>query len=153
MKREIPLFIVDTKKHHHKGECDFVVCTDKENGFVARMDIVENEKPMVTDDVRISELCHNGLRLKMSVLRCTGSNVEPSKVRCLMKKGMEYYIDATQLTFNEENITREQMVDYLDKLIDSNKQWLDTRDYNERMTVATSLLFLHAIKQELVRKD
>ena len=70
-----------------------------------------------------------------------------------MKKGMEYYIDATQLTFNEENISREQMVDYLDKLIDSNKQWLDTRDYNERMTVATSLLFLHAIKQELVRKD
>lgn len=34
-KREIPLFIIDNTRNHKRGECDFLVCTDKDNGFIA----------------------------------------------------------------------------------------------------------------------
>ena len=46
-KREIPLFIVDTSRNHKRGECDFLVCTDKDNGFLAKVDYVDGEKEEV----------------------------------------------------------------------------------------------------------
>lgn len=49
-KREIPLFIVDTSRNHKRGECDFLVCTDKDNGFLAKVDYVDGEKEEVGDD-------------------------------------------------------------------------------------------------------
>lgn len=49
-KREIPLFIVDTSRNHKRGECDFLVCTDKDNGFLAKVDYVDGEKEKVGDE-------------------------------------------------------------------------------------------------------
>lgn len=42
-KREIPLFIIDNTRNHKRGECDFLVCTDKGNGFIAKVDYMDGE--------------------------------------------------------------------------------------------------------------
>lgn len=33
-KREIPLFIIDNTRNHKRGECDFLVCTDKDKVYI-----------------------------------------------------------------------------------------------------------------------
>lgn len=43
-KREIPLFIIDTLRNHKRGECDFIVCTDKDCGFIAKVDYIDEER-------------------------------------------------------------------------------------------------------------
>lgn len=42
-KRSVPLFIIDRSRRHKLGECDFIVCTDLDNGFIARVDYVDGE--------------------------------------------------------------------------------------------------------------
>ena len=39
-KREIPLFIIDTLRNHKRGECDFLVCTDKDCGSILDAEII-----------------------------------------------------------------------------------------------------------------
>lgn len=73
MKREIPLFIVDSKKAHEKGECDFWVCTDQDNGFVAKVEYVAATSPEYGEDYRIDcERC--GLSIKTTIKRIFGKN-------------------------------------------------------------------------------
>lgn len=54
-KREIPLFVFDKNRWHSQGECDFIICTDIDNSFVARVDYV-TEPEMVSDTVKRSSI-------------------------------------------------------------------------------------------------
>ena len=87
-KREIPLFIVDTSRNHKRGECDFLVCTDKDNGFFAKVDYVDGEKEEVGDDYRIG--CpRNGVSLRIQIYQMIGTHPNVGNIRTLLKKGMD----------------------------------------------------------------
>jgi hypothetical protein len=150
MKRETPLFIIDTKKSHKKGECDFLVCTDKDNAFVARIDYIAETAPQIGEDYRI-DYTRNGMSLKLSIIRMLGNNPNRTNLRTLMKRGLDYYAEACTISFNPNNISTEHCVEFLESLINSNKQYLQQAgaDYNELETVKSSLLMLATIQAKL----
>lgn len=143
-KREIPLFIIDTSRKHKKGECDFIVCTDKDNGFIARTEYIQGQNDEVGDDYRITK-AQNGISLKASIIRYTGANINPTDIRSLLKKGVEYFTLSVTRTMNINNPSRQECVDYIRILIRSNMKNLDeAKDYTERKIVLTSLHMLEA---------
>lgn len=152
MKREIPLFIIDTKKSHKKGECDFLVCTDVDNAFTARIDYVLASEPSCGDDFRI-DYSRGGLSLKMTILRKTGKNPSASAIRSLMKKGLDYYTNVVTLSVDATKATTEECIEFIEKLTDGNKHYLQEAgiDHEERATIITSLMMLDAIKNKLYK--
>ncbi len=150
MKREIPLFIIDTKKSHKKGECDFIVCTDQDSGFIAQIDYVASAKQDVGDDYRI-DYVRNGLSLKMTIKRIIGGNPNKSSIRTLMKKGLDYYVESVTLSVDSTKASTEQCIEFVAKLAEGNKHYLDEAgvDYNERAIIKTSLMMLDAVRNKL----
>ena len=150
MKREIPLFIIDTARTHKRGECDFLVCTDKDNGFVAKVDYIEGECEEFGDDYRI-DYPQRGISCRIQIQQMIGTNSRVSEVRTLLKRGMEYYAKAVRSAFNVEHPTKEECVKYLELLMRSNRQYLDESgsDYEARKTIATSLAMLQAATEYL----
>ena len=63
-RREIPLFILDRSRKHKVGPYDFLVCTDKDNGFVAKVDYVIGMGEISTDMVRIGA-ARNGILMRI----------------------------------------------------------------------------------------
>ena len=64
-KREIPLFIFDKNRDHGIGECDFVYCTDIDNGFIAKIDYTD-EPESVSEWARIGKP-NNGISLRIEI--------------------------------------------------------------------------------------
>lgn len=150
-KREIPLFIVDRTRRHKKGECDFLVCTDKDSGFIARLDYLEGEFEEAGDDYRVG-FPNNGISCKMQILRMTGERPDVSAVRTLMKKGMDYYARVSQREINVESPSREDCIEYIRLIIDGNRHHLQERPLNERQTAARSMAVLEAAVEYLKEK-
>ena len=151
-KREIPLFIVDTARWHNQGDADFIACTDQDNGFVARIDIVSSGEPdTVTDNLRIGHE-NRGYKMRMEIKRVTGNNPTTSAIRTLMKKACDYYCDNKRTPLHAENPSTLECVRFLNLLIDGNRQNLQDAgaDYAERKTVETSLKMLEAIRLKLL---
>lgn len=151
-KREIPLFIVDTARWHSQGDADFVVCTDVDNGFVARVDIVSAEEPdTVTDSVRIGYE-NRGYKMRLEIKRITGKNSTGTAIRSLMKKACEYYVDNKRTLIHSDAPSTLECVRFLGMLIDGNRKNLQEAgvDYHERMTVENSLKMLEAIRLKLI---
>lgn len=151
-KREIPLFIVDTARWHNQGNADFVVCTDQDSGFVAKIDIVNTDQPdTVTDTLRIGYE-NRGYKLRMEVKRVTGNNPSPSAIRTLMKKACDYYVENKRTPIHSHEPNTLECVKFLGLLIDGNRQNLQEAgvDYNRRKTVETSLRMLEAIRLKLL---
>lgn len=151
-KREIPLFICDTSRWHNQGDADFIACTDQDNGFVARIDIVSSDEPdTVTDTLRIG--CGNrGYKMRMEIKRVTGNNPTPSAIRTLMKKACDYYCENKRTLLHTEDPTTLECVRFLNLLIDGNRQNLQESggDFSRRKTVETSLKMLEAIRLKLL---
>lgn len=150
MKREIPLFIVDSKKSHKKGECDFWVCTDQDNGFIAKVEYVAATAPEYGEDYRIDcERC--GLSIKTTIKRIFGKNPNPTAVKSLLKKGVSYYIESVTLSVDATKVTTEQCIDFVEKLSAGNRHYLNETgiDNEERITILSSLAMLDAIKNKL----
>lgn len=152
MKREIPLFVIDTKKSHKKGECDFIVCTDMNNGFVAKVEYVAASEPESGDDYRI-DCNRNGLSIKTSIKRIFGANPKTSEIKSLLKKGVEYYVESVTLSVNATKATTEECIEFIEKLSAGNKHYLEEAgvDYDERQIILTSLAMLDAIKNKLFK--
>ena len=152
MKREIPLFIIDTKKSHKKGECDFIVCTDQDNGFVAKVEYVPAAGPEYGDDYRI-DCCRNGLSIKTTVKRIFGSNPKTTEIKSLLKKGVDYYVESVTLSVDATRATTGECIDFIEKLSAGNKHYLEEAgiDYEERKVILTSLAMLDAIKNKLFK--
>lgn len=152
MKREIPLFIIDTKKSHKKGECDFLVCTDQDNGFVAKVEYVAASEPDYGDDYRIDSN-RNGLSIKTTIKRMFGTNPKASEVKSLLKKGVDYYVESVTLAVDATKATTDECIDFIEKLSAGNKHYLDEVgvDYDERKIILTSLAMLDAIKNKLFK--
>ena len=150
MKREIPLFIFDLNRFHNLGECDFVTCTDRDNGFIAKIDYLEGAHDAVTDTTRIVK-GRNGISVRMEIKRIIGINPINSSIRTLMKKGMDLYIEKTQKSINVNEPSIEQCIDFLNILIKGNRHAISEQgvNYKERETVLTSLAMLEHIKAKL----
>lgn len=149
-KREIPLFIFDLNRSHNLGECDFVVCTDVDNGFVAKIDYAMDVDSVITDTLRITK--NNGpIQLRIEVKRITGKNPDKAAIRTLLKKAEDLYCERTQKHVNIDNPSKKDMINFLDILINGNKHYISEAgsDYNERKTLLTSIAMLEAIKSEL----
>ena len=152
-RREIPLFIFDKNRWHRQGAADFLVCTDMDNGFIARVDYV-NEPETVTDTVRISK-GPNGINLKLEIRRMTGANPSSSAIRTLMKKGSEYITENGQVSIDTNNPSTQDCIDFLTILINSNRQNVQEAgsDSREKEIVMTSLSMLEAIRKKLTSID
>lgn len=152
MKREIPLFIIDTKKSHKKGECDFIVCTDQDNGFVAKVEYVAASAPEYGEDYRI-DCNRNGLSIKTSIKRMLGANPKASEVKSLLKKGVDYYVESVTLALDATKATTDECIDFIEKLSAGNKHYLEEAgiDFDERKVIMTSLMMLDAIKNKLFK--
>lgn len=152
MKREIPLFIIDTKKSHKKGECDFLVCTDQDNGFVAKVEYVAASEPEYGDDYRI-DFNRNGLSIKTSIKRVFGANPKTAEVKSLLKKGVDYYVESVTLAVDATKATTDECIDFIEKLSAGNKHYLEEAgvDFDERKVIMTSLMMLDAIKNKLFK--
>lgn len=132
-KREIPLFIIDNTRAHKKGECDFLVCTDTESGFVARLDYVSGEVEEVGDMYRIG-YARQGVSRRITILRLFGQNPNKANIKTLLKKGFEYYSKENTSYINADKPSKEDCVRFLDTLGKISRQTVDEAgsDYNER---------------------
>lgn len=145
-KREIPLFLFDCGREHNLGECDFVACTDIDNAFVAKIDYVSGYNEVATDTTRITR-SNNGVQLRLEIKRVTGQNPEPAKMRTLLKKAEELYVERTQQSVNIDQPDVADMIHFLNALIEGNQgQLSEIKDLNEKQIAIISLNMLKAIK-------
>lgn len=150
-KRDIPLFVIDKTRDHKLGECDFIVCTDKENGFIGKCEYVENQPGGMTDDSITIQ--GNGIdrsiSLRMSIKRTIGVNPTTSATRTLMRKAMDVYCSDRLEVMDEPS--REDCKRFLDELIRGNKHYVQEAgvDVNERNVILTSIHMLESIKNML----
>lgn len=149
-KREIPLFIFDLARDHNLGECDFVSCTDVDNAFVAKIDYVTGHEPVVTDDTRIVRE-NQGIQLRLQIKRITGKNPDKAAIRTLLKKAEDLYVQRTQKKVHVNEPTTDEMIDFLEALINGNKHLISKAgvDNNEREIILTSISMLESIKDKL----
>lgn len=148
-KREIPLFLVDRTRLHKKGECDFLVCSDMESGFIARIDFVQGEKVEVGDDYRIG-LPNSGISCRIQVVRYTGHNPAPARTRTLLRAAMEYYEKTSEKLFVDADApSPEDCAQYIDLLIKANQGSISEGTPTEQRTRAFSLRMLQMAKYYL----
>lgn len=151
-KREIPLFVCDTARWHSQGEADFIACTDIDNGFVAKVDVVDASEPdIVTNTLRIGRE-NRGYKLRMEIKRITGRNPEPSAIRTLMKRAFDYFVEHKHVPVHSSNPSTVECVRFLNLLIDGNRHNLQEAgaNYKERKTIETSLKMFEAIRLKLL---
>lgn len=144
-KREIPLFVIDTLRNHKRGECDFLVCTDKDSGFIAKVDYIDGEKEEVGDDYRIG--CpRRGVSLRIQIQQMIGEHPNVGNVRTLLKKGMDYFVQSVMCSVHLNNPSRAECAQFLNTLIRMNKQYVDEAgsDYNARQVTLQSISMLEA---------
>lgn len=150
-KREIPLFVFDLNRDHNLGECDFVVCTDVDNAFVAKIDYAIGVDNVITDNLRIMR--SNGpIKLRLEIKRIIGKNPDNTSIRTLLKKAEDLYCERTQKSVNIVNPSTDDMLNFLDVLIKGNKRNISEAgiDVKERKNVLTSIAMLEAIREKLV---
>lgn len=150
MKREIPLFVLDTNRTHKMGECDFITCTDVNSGFIAKIDYIDQNDNYVDDNTRIE--CKDGVGCRMQVKRVIGLKPDKGDVRTLMKQAFEYFRKSVQFQVNVDEPSTEDCIKYIDAIIVSNKQYIDEcgSDYNKRKTVASSIMIMEVVKRKLM---
>lgn len=148
-KREIPLFIFDKNRDHGIGECDFVCCTDIDNGFIAKIDYTD-EPESVSEWARIGKP-NNGISLRIEIKRIIGMNPNVGTIRTLMKKAESLYTESSQVRVGDSP-TDKEMVDFLDILMAGNKHYLSKAGSNtsERNTILSSLKMLDSIKRRIL---
>lgn len=139
-KREIPLFVFDKNRDHGIGECDFVCCTDIDNGFIAKIDYTD-EPENVSERVRIGKP-NNGISMRIEVKRIIGKNPDPGTIRTLMKKAESLYTESSQVRVVDRP-TDKEMVDFLDILMAGSNT-------SERNTILSSLKMLDSIKRRIL---
>lgn len=149
-RREVPLFVFDLARDHNLGECDFVVCTDIDNAFIAKIDYIEGADNIITDTLRIVR-SNGNIQLRIEIKRITGKNPDSSAIRTLLKKAEDLYCKRTQKSVNAINPSKEEMVNFLNILIVGNKHNIVEAGINteEKKTVMTSIAMLEAIRDKL----
>lgn len=147
-KRSVPLFIIDRSRRHKLGECDFVVCTDLDCGFIARVDYVDGEREEVGPDYRVG-LSRNGLSAKISIIRSTGMRPTETATRSLLKRAMAYYGEMATVGINFAEPSTEDCLNFIDLTIKGNMQYLSEGTTQERQRITRSINVMEAIARKL----
>jgi hypothetical protein len=92
MKRNYPLFIIDTSRQHGRGvECDYISCTDSTCPFVAILEILTDKDYLRTYDAsRWYEVWSdkvNNFRMKLSIVSELPDDHD--RARSLLKRGLK----------------------------------------------------------------
>lgn len=140
-RRQIPLFIIDNLREHKLGEYDFIVCTDIDNGFVAKVEFIEGELEEVGLNYRIGNP-NGGVSTKISIERFLCEKPEPRQVSTLLKAAQKYYKKCTQIPVHVANPTIQECIDTLQLMVRANKHFLNEAKGRERDTVVNSLQIL-----------
>ena len=152
-KRTLPLFIFDLTRRHKLGECDFVACTDKDNGFIAKIDYVEGEIEDTSEYwMRVGHPNH-GVSLRLQILRLTGGNIDRTKVRALLKQAEKRFLDIAQKEMDVNEPSVEECITFLDVLVRSNRHAVDEQahDFRGRETTLMSIRLLEKCAEYLSR--
>lgn len=140
-KREIPLFIYDKSRSHKLGECDFVVCTDKDNGFIAKVDYVDGEIEEVGVDYRIG-VPNFGISLRIKIIRVIGTNPTEQATRTLLKSAMKHIKECGQLKVNIATPTVDECIKFLSEINRGNMAYISEGTLKERNFVASSIMMM-----------
>lgn len=135
MRRQTPLFIIDSSRQHNLGECDFITCTDQEAGFIAKVDVIEGEKTEVGEGYRIEFPIH-GLSSRIAVQRYLQPNTDMKKVGTLLKAAHKEYERRTRTKVDLGNMTIDTCIGGIDTLLRSHRSHMAEigSDYNARQT-------------------
>jgi hypothetical protein len=154
MKREIPLFIFDLTRRHRLGEADFVSCTDIDNAFVARIDMVESQEQVSTDTLIVTRP-NNGISARIEVKRIYGKNPDKAAIRTLLRQIETRYIELTQSNISTDAPSSADCVKFLEALITGNRHNVAecSGDYNRKRIVETSIDMLEHIKRRLQHEE
>ena len=152
MRRRNPLFIFDTNRCHKFGDCDWIVCTDTKNGFVAKVTYETGLQPKAGVNERISKPNANGIQVCIRIVRAwiNGSQtVDGAKSQ--LKQAEKVVREATRSVVVTNEPTTQQVIDYLELLIHANSHALHGADYStaEKQTTLTSLHMLQAAIDKL----
>lgn len=149
MKRTIPLYIIDTSRAHKRGECDYIVCTDKENGFIARCEFLDGRAEEAGDDYRIRTF--QGVSVRITVERYLVDEPDKAKVRTLLKGAEKYYLSLSQFRVDINSMPIEECIKGLYSIARSFRTQADrhTGDYEERVTLLCAEATLMKSKEYL----
>lgn len=149
MKREIPLIILDKTRLHKLGEKDFIVCTDKDNGFIAQVSYLENV-PEETAETYIIRNGNGGISVKIEIKKFIGTNQDYSKVKSLLKMAMNTLLKST-VEIKGKEISTNDCLNFIDALMQSYKTEENAikSDYEAKQTLITIQQYMAAIKEKL----
>lgn len=149
MKREIPLIILDKSRLHKLGEKDFIVCTDKDNGFIAEVSYMEHVQEDTTDTYIVRD-GNGGISVKIEIKRFIGSNKDNAKIKSLLKMAVNTLLKSNVKTKGKE-ISTEDCINFAELLLQSYKTEENAikGDYEAKQTLVTMRQYMTAIKEKL----
>lgn len=124
MKRNFPLFIIDTSRAHGRArETDFLSCTSKESPFIAEITLLNKAELAIdadwankSDDCIYSDDNGTGIRAKLKV-------IEGSPEKQLMRRAMKEWLSRRAATaVNLEDISNEAIVKFCDLLLEQTRE-------------------------------
>ena len=152
MRRRNPLCIFDTNRCHKFGDCDWIVCTDKDNGFVAKVTYETGLQPTAGVNERISKPNANGIQVHIKIVRAWINGYHTaSDARAQLKQAEKIVRESTRSVVVTNEPTTQQVIDYLELLIHANSHALHGAGYSttEKQTTLTSLQMLQAAIDKL----
>ena len=152
MRRRNPLFIFDTNRCHKFGDCDWIVCTDTKNGFVAKVTYGSGLKPTAGVNERISKPNANGIQVCIRIVRAWIDGTQTvDNAKTQLKQAEKVVREATRNVVVTNEPTTQQVIDYLELLIHANTHALHGAEYStaEKQTTLTSLQMLQAAIDKL----
>lgn len=155
-KRKFPLICIDTRRTI--GEFDTIICTDIDSGFVANI-YFENDDaltPVANKNLEyLSERSALGITTHAKVERIFGKNPNDKDIARLLSHAMKQYNEERKDVININNPTPGQMIDYITRLVDGNRQNLAEcgSDVENRQIVLYSMAMLSHIKNYIREKE
>ena len=149
MKREIPLIILDKSRLHKLGEKDFIVCTDKDNGFIAEVSYMEHVSEETTETYIVRN-GNGGISAKIEIKRFIGTNRDNTKIKSLLKMAVNTLLKSNVETKGKE-ISTEDCINFAELLLQSYKTEENAikGDYQAKQTLVTMQQYMSAIKEKL----
>jgi hypothetical protein len=154
MKRNYPLFIIDTSRQHGRGvECDYISCTDSTCPFVAMLEILKEQDFLRTyDSDKWYEAWSdrvNNFRMKLSII--SELPEDHDRAKNLLKRGLkEIMIRRKARDVDFSNINDDDVIQFVKTL---QEQCYEAIRENDRPDVhRISLAMLTKIRNDYENK-
>ena len=147
MKRQFPLFIIDTSRAHGRArETDYVACTSKELPFVAELTLL-NEAELVIDrdwtdksPFAIYSNARAGIRAKLKIVDFP-IEANLKTLQSLMKRGLKEWEQRRQaITVSSEDISDEVVLAFIETLQEQTRENLRESPYDAQAHMVAAIL-------------